>query len=61
MITATRSWLRRNRTRLAIGAGVVGAGYLAAKYVMGRIEETKERLKADHTAKEKCDVSKDCN
>lgn len=53
MIASTRSWLRRNRTNLAIGAGVIGAGYLAGQYVVGKIQEARQRMSEDRIAKEK--------
>ena len=53
MITASRRWFRRNRTNLAIGVGVVGAGYLAGQYVLGKIQEARQRMSEDKTAKEK--------
>lgn len=53
MITATRRWLRRNRTNFAIGAGVLGVGYLAGQYLLSKISETRERKTADKVAKEK--------
>ncbi|KAI9924421.1 peroxin [Aspergillus wentii] len=52
MIGATRRWLRRNRRGLAIGAGVVGAGYLAGQYVLSKISEARERMSSDRIAKE---------
>ncbi|KAI1617906.1 Peroxin-3 [Exophiala viscosa] len=52
MISATRRWLRRNRTGIAIGAGVVGATYLAGQYVLGKIQEARERMQMDRIAKE---------
>ena len=53
MITATKRWLRRNRTNFAIGAGVVGVGYLAGQYVLNKISEARERVDSDRIAKEK--------
>ncbi|KKY18120.1 putative peroxin 3 [Phaeomoniella chlamydospora] len=52
MIGATRRWLRRNRNRIAIGAGVVGAAYLAGQYVLNKISEARERMQLDQRAKE---------
>lgn len=54
MIQATRRWFRRNRTTLAIGAGVVGATYLAGQYVVGKISEARQRTAEERIAKEKC-------
>ena len=53
MISATRRWLRRHRTGIAIGAGVVGAGYLAAQYAIGKFNEARERMQMDRIAKDK--------
>ncbi|KAK5468026.1 peroxin [Exophiala xenobiotica] len=52
MISATRRWLRRNRNGIAIGAGVIGATYLAGQYVLGKIQEARERMQMDRIAKE---------
>jgi peroxin-3 len=53
MIGATKCWFRRNRKGLAIGAGVVGVGYLAGQYVLSKISEARERMSSDRIAKEK--------
>ncbi|KAK8019230.1 hypothetical protein PG990_004368 [Apiospora arundinis] len=52
MLSATRRWLRRNRTPVAIGVGVVGAGYLATQYVLNKINDARERMSSDRIAKE---------
>ncbi|GES66916.1 peroxisomal membrane protein [Aspergillus terreus] len=52
MIGATRRWFRRNRKPLAIGAGVIGAGYLAGQYVLSKISEARERMSSDRIARE---------
>ncbi|KIW47316.1 uncharacterized protein PV06_00026 [Exophiala oligosperma] len=52
MISATRRWIRRNRNGIAIGAGLVGATYLAGQYVLGKIREARERMQMDRIAKE---------
>ncbi|KAK3676540.1 peroxin [Recurvomyces mirabilis] len=52
MIAASRRWLRRNRTGLLVGAGVLGAGYLAGQYVLGKIQEARQRSTEDQMAKE---------
>ncbi|KAI1344126.1 Peroxin-3 [Xylariaceae sp. FL0016] len=52
MLSATRQWFRRNRTPLAIGVGVVGAGYLATQYVLNKINDARERMSSDRIAKE---------
>ena len=53
MISATRRWLRRNRSNFAIGLGVVGVGYIAGQYVLGKILEARERMTSDRIAREK--------
>lgn len=53
MIGATRRWLRRNRTSFAIGASVLGAGYLAGQYALGKLSEARQRMSDDRIAKEK--------
>lgn len=53
MLTATKRWLRRNRRGLVIGAGVVGAGYLATQYVLNKISEARERMSGDRISREK--------
>lgn len=53
MLATTRRWFRRNRTPLAIGVGVVGAGYLVANYVVGKLRDARERMTSDRIAKEK--------
>lgn len=57
MLSATRRWFRRNRTPVAIGVGVVGAGYLATQYVLNKINDARERMSSDRIAKEKYVVS----
>ncbi|KAH8673807.1 peroxin-3 protein [Xylariales sp. PMI_506] len=52
MFAATRSWFKRNRTPIAIGAGVIGAGYLATQYVLAKINDARERMSSDRIAKE---------
>ncbi|KAL4966831.1 peroxisomal biogenesis factor 3 [Aspergillus stella-maris] len=52
MISATRRWFRRNRKGLAIGTGVIGVGYLAGQYVLGKISEARERMSSDRIARE---------
>lgn len=53
MYTATKNWLRRNRTALAVGASIVGAGYLAGQYVLGKLSEARQRMSDDRIAREK--------
>ncbi|KAK1769809.1 peroxin-3 [Phialemonium atrogriseum] len=52
MFAATRRWVRRNRTPLAIGLGVVGAGYVVTQYVLSKINDARERMSSDRIAKE---------
>ncbi|KAH8909759.1 Peroxin-3 [Coniochaeta sp. PMI_546] len=52
MFAGTRRWLRRNRTPLAIGLGVVGAGYVVTQYVLTKINDARERMSSDRIAKE---------
>ncbi|SPO02831.1 related to PEX3 - peroxisomal assembly protein -peroxin [Cephalotrichum gorgonifer] len=52
MFAATRRWFRRNRTPLAVGVGVVGAGYVFTQYVLSRINDARERMSSDRIAKE---------
>jgi peroxin-3 len=53
MLSATRRWFRRNRTPIAIGVGVVGAGYVVTQYVLSKINDARERMSSDRIAKEK--------
>jgi peroxin-3 len=53
MIGATRRWFRRNRKGLAIGAGIIGVGYVAGQYVLSKFTEARERMNSDRIAKEK--------
>ncbi|OIW33356.1 peroxin-3 [Coniochaeta ligniaria NRRL 30616] len=52
MFAGTRRWLRRNRTPLAVGLGVVGAGYVVTQYVLTKINDARERMSSDRIAKE---------
>ncbi|KAL1980389.1 hypothetical protein VTN96DRAFT_4205 [Rasamsonia emersonii] len=52
MIGATRRWIRRHRKGLAIGAGVIGVGYLAGQYVLSKISEARERMSSERIARE---------
>lgn len=53
MIAATRRWVRRYRTPVAIGFGVIGVGYVATQYVLGKISDARERMSSDRIAREK--------
>jgi peroxin-3 len=53
MLSATRKWFQRNRTPIAIGVGVISAGYLATQYVLAKLNDARERMSSDRIAKEK--------
>lgn len=53
MFSSARRWLRRNRTPIAIGLGVVGAGYVVTQYVLSKINDARERMSSERIAKEK--------
>lgn len=53
MLASARRWLRNNRTPIAVGVGVVGAGYFAAQYVLSKISDARERMSSERIAKEK--------
>ncbi|KAK3379338.1 Peroxin-3 [Lasiosphaeria ovina] len=52
MFGATRRWFHRNRTPIAIGLGVVGAGYVVTHYVLNKLNDARERMSSDRIAKE---------
>ncbi|KJX93854.1 hypothetical protein TI39_contig4246g00004 [Zymoseptoria brevis] len=52
MIAATRRWLRRNQNTILIGTGVIGAGYWAFQYGVGKIREARLRMSEEKIAKE---------
>ncbi|KAH7329200.1 peroxin 3 [Stachybotrys elegans] len=52
MFSSARRWLRQNRTPIAIGVGVIGAGYVATQYVISKINDARERMSTDRIAKE---------
>ncbi|KAL7937683.1 peroxin-3 protein [Trichoderma chlorosporum] len=52
MFSSARRWLHRNRTPIAIGVGVVGAGYAVTQYVLSKINDARERMSSDRIAKE---------
>ncbi|KAI4599948.1 peroxin [Pestalotiopsis sp. 9143b] len=52
MLSATRRWFQRNRTPIAIGAGVIGAGYFATQYLLSKLNDARERMSSDRIAKE---------
>lgn len=53
MLSSARRWLRNNRTPIAVGVGVVGTAYVVAQYVLGKINDARERMSSDRIAKEK--------
>lgn len=53
MISATRRWFKRNRTPFAVAFGVIGVGYVATNYVLGKISDARERMSSDRIAREK--------
>lgn len=55
MFEATRRWVRRNKTGLAVGAAVVGGTYMVGQYVLGKINEARERSQIEKIAKDKYD------
>lgn len=56
MLQATRNFIRRNRTNLAVGLGLVGAGYIAAQYIGSKLSDAKTRMMSDRVAREKYTV-----
>lgn len=53
MISTARGWFKRNRANFAIGAGVLGATYLAGQYALSKITETRQRMSEERIAKDK--------
>ena len=53
MIEGAKRWLKRNRTTLTIGFGIIGVGYVAGQYVISKISEARERMTSDRIAKDK--------
>lgn len=53
MFSSARRWMRQNRTPIAIGVGIVGAGYVVTQYVLSRLNDARERMSSDRIAKEK--------
>jgi len=53
MIQSARNWFKRNRTTFAIGAGVLGAGYLATQYALNKLTESRQRMSDERIAKDK--------
>lgn len=53
MFSTARRWLRSNRTPIAVGVGVIGAGYVVTQYVLSKLNDARERMSSDRIAKEK--------
>lgn len=53
MIAATRRWIKRYRTPILVTATVVGTGVLVGQYVLGKIQEARQRMSEDRISKEK--------
>ncbi|KAF2128700.1 Peroxin-3 [Dothidotthia symphoricarpi CBS 119687] len=52
MLQSSRRWLKRNRTPFAIGAGVLGAGYMVGQYVLGKLGDARARMGEERVARE---------
>ncbi|UNI14383.1 peroxin [Purpureocillium takamizusanense] len=52
MFPSVRRWLRNNRTPIAVGVGVVGAGYVVTQYVLSKLNDARERMSSERIAKE---------
>ena len=52
MFEGVRNWFNRNRTRLAISAGVIGGIYVAGQYALNKLTEARLRMSEDRHAKE---------
>jgi len=53
MLSAARRWFGKNRTPIAVGVGILGAGYFAAQYLVSKIRDDRERMGSERIAKEK--------
>lgn len=53
MFEATRNFVKRHRTNLALGFGIVGAGYVAVQYIGSKLTEARTRMMSDRVAREK--------
>lgn len=51
--TRIKNWVQRNRYPLAIGAGIVGATYFTAQYLLGKLNEARQGMSDDRIAKAK--------
>ncbi|KAA8911152.1 Peroxin-3 [Sphaerosporella brunnea] len=52
MFMSTRNFFKRNRRNLAVGFGLLSAGYLAVQYMGNKISEARSRLMTERVAKE---------
>ncbi|KAF8244701.1 Peroxin-3 [Wilcoxina mikolae CBS 423.85] len=52
MFEGTRNFFKRNRTNLAVGFGLAGAGYLAVQFIGNKLAEARTRMMSDRVAKE---------
>jgi peroxin-3 len=53
MFEGTRNFFKRNRTNLAVGFGLAGAGYLAVQFIGNKLSDARTRMMSDRVAKEK--------
>jgi hypothetical protein len=51
MFEGTRKFLRRHRTNLVVGVGIVGAGYLVMQYIGNKLSEARNRMMNDRVAR----------
>ncbi|KAK3073309.1 peroxin [Teratosphaeriaceae sp. CCFEE 6253] len=52
MISASRRWFQRNRTNIVVATSLAGATYLAGQYVVGKIQEVRQRASDERISKE---------
>lgn len=43
MLGGIKRWFRRNQTLIAVGVGVVGAGYVVKEFVVAKLKQVQER------------------
>lgn len=53
MLSSVKQYVSEKRATFSKAAGVVGSVYLAGKYVSDRLEETREQLMQERSAKDK--------
>ncbi|KAM3081024.1 peroxin [Clarireedia jacksonii] len=51
-MNSVRKWVRRNKTPFMVGFGVIGVGYVASQYVLGKISDARQRMSSDRIARE---------